>query len=104
MEVPGVGLREFVFNGVFDQSATQTALYDSPMQQVVLDFLNGSNSSILAYGQTGSGKTHTMFGPPERNCNFSRNEEGVTIRAVREIFEVKNFFSKKIINFKGELS
>ncbi len=36
-------------------------------QNIVIDALNGINSTVLAYGQTGSGKTYTMFSKENLN-------------------------------------
>ena len=59
---PGVGLREFAFDAVFGETATQAAVYERSARPLVADFVNGFNGAMLVYGQTGSGKTHTMFG------------------------------------------
>ena len=69
---PGSGLREFKFDKVFDESATQKSVYDVAGRRIVSDFLNGFNGTIMVYGQTGSGKTYTMFGKP-RACEDSSN-------------------------------
>jgi kinesin family protein 5 len=60
---PGSGLREFTFDAVLGEDSTQNEVYESAPRRMVVDFINGKNSSIFAFGQTGSGKTHTMFGP-----------------------------------------
>jgi len=59
---PGVGLREFEFDHVFNAKAGQSAVYEAATRRLLTDFLNGVNATILVYGQTGSGKTFTMFG------------------------------------------
>ena len=59
---PGVGLREFAFDAVFGETATQAEVYEKSARPLVADFVNGFNGAMLVYGQTGSGKTHTMFG------------------------------------------
>ena len=81
---PGVGLREFTFDGVFGPKVRQrlceswfiSARVDPLLPQVatqelyadvadapIVAFLNGKSSLIMAYGATGSGKTHTLHGP-----------------------------------------
>ncbi len=58
---PGVGLREFSFDTVFDKFSCQEDVYKSA-SLLVADVLNGFNATLLVYGQTGSGKTYTMVG------------------------------------------
>ena len=55
--------RTYEFDGVFDGSSTQKAVYASACAQLCDDVLRGFNASIMAYGQTGSGKTFTVMGP-----------------------------------------
>lgn len=52
----------FTFDGVFDKSVTQKAIYDQAARATVECVLDGYNGTVFAYGQTGSGKTHTMEG------------------------------------------
>ena len=75
--------------------------------------LEGYNSTIFAYGLTGSGKTFTMEGvkvEPKRNPQgplfsnldddlYPENEdEGLTIRAIREAFrQMSQLKEKKLI-------
>lgn len=61
---PGCGFRNFRFNGVIDNAASQSNVYEQCGLPMVVDFINGSNGAIICYGQTGSGKTYTVFGPP----------------------------------------
>jgi len=62
MCAPGVGLRQFRFDGVHDENESQENVYGST-RRLLMDFMNGQNGCLLCYGQTGSGKTYTMFGP-----------------------------------------
>lgn len=62
MLAPDVGLREFTFDGVLPDRASQSSVYETVSRKLVSDFVNGYNGTIIAYGQTSSGKTHTMFG------------------------------------------
>ena len=86
---PGVGLREFAFDAVFGETATQAAVYERSAQPLVADFVNGFNGAMLVYGQTGSGKTHTMFGPSSPCSSFDGGPEtetlGIVPRACEEI-------------------
>jgi len=40
-------------------------IYDATCRNVVKQFIDGYNGTILCYGPTGTGKTHTMFGTQE---------------------------------------
>ncbi len=53
MVAPDVGLREFSFDSVLHPKATQKSVYDASARRLVMDFLNGFNSTAIVYGQTG---------------------------------------------------
>ncbi|XP_005995136.1 kinesin-like protein KIF18A isoform X2 [Latimeria chalumnae] len=55
---------KFVFDGVFDENATQLDIFEHTTKTIIDGFLNGYNCTVLAYGATGAGKTHTMLGLP----------------------------------------
>ncbi|CCW67195.1 unnamed protein product [Phytomonas sp. Hart1] len=57
----------FHFSGVFRQISGQKEVYDSVVQPVLADVMEGYNGNIFVYGQTGSGKTYTMFGKTSLN-------------------------------------
>lgn len=61
---PGIGLREFSFDHALREGTSQGVVFEAAARQLITDFLNGYNATILVYGQTGSGKTFTMFGEP----------------------------------------
>ena len=46
----------FVFDHVYDQNATQKAVYETTARAVVDSALQGYNATIFAYGQTGTGE------------------------------------------------
>lgn len=73
----GVGFRNYHFNAVFKDSASQPEVFREAAQPLVVDFINGMNASFVCYGQTGSGKTHTMFG--------SEGQPGVVHMACEEV-------------------
>lgn len=54
MVAPDVGLREFSFDSVLHPKATQRSVYDASARRLVMDFLNGFNSTAIVYGQTGN--------------------------------------------------
>ena len=63
--------RKFTFDGVYDESVSQSHLYSCVGADGMLEaFLDGYNSTIMAYGQTGSGKTFTM-GSEADYCSMS---------------------------------
>ncbi|XP_052580533.1 kinesin-like protein KIF18A [Peromyscus californicus insignis] len=53
---------KFVFDAVFDETSTQTEVFEYTTKPILHSFLNGYNCTVLAYGATGAGKTHTMLG------------------------------------------
>ncbi|CEP09485.1 hypothetical protein [Parasitella parasitica] len=52
--------RHFTFDYVFPPYKSQADVYQSCIQPLFDQFVNGYNATILAYGQTGSGKTYSM--------------------------------------------
>ena len=52
--------KTYTFDGVFGPDATQAEVYESAIEPIVLETLEGFNCTVFAYGQTGTGKTHTM--------------------------------------------
>jgi Cdc6-like AAA superfamily ATPase len=54
--------KTYTFDGVFGPDATQAEVYESAIEPIVLETLEGFNCTVFAYGQTGTGKTHTMEG------------------------------------------
>ena len=53
LHVPGLGVRPFLFNSVFDGSSSQDKVYQNTLLDTVSAVLNGYNACILCYGQTG---------------------------------------------------
>lgn len=87
MLAPDVGLREFTFDGVLPDRASQSSVYETVSRKLVLDFINGYNGTIIAYGQTSSGKTHTMFGDMESDMI---QKHGVIPRICSEVLTAIN--------------
>uniref|UniRef100_A0AC35GRS5 Kinesin motor domain-containing protein n=1 Tax=Panagrolaimus sp. PS1159 TaxID=55785 RepID=A0AC35GRS5_9BILA len=85
--------KKFKLNNVFDENATQEAMYNKVGEPVVGAFLDGFNGTIFAYGQTGSGKTFTMLGPDEAD---DETKSGIIPRAIKNIFAVLNAEAKKV--------
>lgn len=55
----------FTFDKVFPKTTTNKDIYKNACQQIILNSLEGIDTTIFVYGQTGSGKTHTILGPPK---------------------------------------
>ncbi|EUD67310.1 hypothetical protein C922_02460 [Plasmodium inui San Antonio 1] len=54
--------RTFNFNYIFDVDVQQSDVFELIGKNLINNFINGYNSSILAYGNTNSGKTYTLYG------------------------------------------
>ena len=55
--------RNFRFNYVLPEKASQQQLYDAVgINELLESALDGYAVTVFAYGQTGSGKTYTMAG------------------------------------------
>ena len=59
---PGHNSNTFTFDNIIDGSASQSDVFDTAAEPLVVDALNGINCTLFTYGQTGSGKTYTMQG------------------------------------------
>ncbi|ODQ67364.1 kinesin-domain-containing protein [Nadsonia fulvescens var. elongata DSM 6958] len=57
--------RQFVFDRVFDEGATQEEVYRDTTMPLLDNVMNGINATVFAYGATGCGKTHTISGTRE---------------------------------------
>lgn len=75
--------REYKFQKVFDEGATQEEVYDETVHHMVERFLEGYNGTIFAYGQTASGKTYTIEGSAR-----SYAERGIIPRALSHIYSI----------------
>ena len=72
----------FDFDSVFDQTVTQTEMFQSLAIDALDRFLEGFNATIFAYGQTGSGKTYTMEGSARRF-----EDRGLIPRSISYIYD-----------------
>lgn len=78
--------KSFVFDGVYDEKSTQKEVYESVVQPVVDEVLQGYNCTVFAYGQTGTGKTHTMEGDVSNKTHgVMQPNAGVIPRAVTQV-------------------
>nr|XP_013817066.1 PREDICTED: kinesin-like protein KIF19 [Apteryx mantelli mantelli] len=70
--------KSFVFDMVFDHTATQEEVYVSTTKSLIKGVISGYNATIFAYGPTGAGKTYTMLG--------TDGEPGIYIRTLDDLF------------------
>lgn len=50
----------FAFDRVFDETTTQSDVYEATTKPLLDSVLDGYNATVFAYGATGCGKTHTI--------------------------------------------
>ena len=80
---PHHATHRYIFDHVYDQSASQKRVYETTARTVVESALQGYNATIFAYGQTGTGKTFTMEG---FNREGNVEARGIIPRAIEQIF------------------
>lgn len=81
-------LKQFVYDQVFGQFASQTEVYETACLPLVQDVLDGFSCTVFAYGATGSGKTHTIegdFASSSSNTELTAGA-GIMPRAATSIF------------------
>ncbi|PHJ20515.1 kinesin [Cystoisospora suis] len=66
---------DFTFDHVFDEQASQAAVFQKLGKPLVEAVCSGFNATVLAYGQSSSGKTHTIIGDTD---DSAKNEAGCT--------------------------
>ncbi|NXY77120.1 KIF19 protein, partial [Glareola pratincola] len=71
--------KSYIFDMVFDSSATQETVYRTTTRGLVAGVISGRNATVFAYGPTGCGKTYTMLG--------TDGEPGVCARSLGELFQ-----------------
>ena len=96
--------KTFIFDNIFNESATNEAVFNGAIKSMIDKILKGYNSTTLAYGVTGTGKTYTIFG--DLSNNFK--DEGIIFKACDYLFE-KIELNKKInkidnINYEIKVS
>jgi hypothetical protein len=77
----------FNFDFVFNQNATQKAVFSSACMPLVTAVLEGYNATLFAYGQTGSGKTFTMMGDLSNAVGTVGPSSGLVPRAAQALFD-----------------
>jgi len=66
MKVMFMTHHRFPVHRVFDEDASNDAVYDATVAPMLARLAAGGSAACLMFGQTGSGKTHTMTGLQER--------------------------------------
>mmetsp|Transcript_1159 Transcript_1159/g.1881 ORF Transcript_1159/g.1881 Transcript_1159/m.1881 type:complete len:1768 (-) Transcript_1159:205-5508(-) len=90
--------KTFSFDYVFDEEATQDAIFEDCVRPLVMGCFLGYNATVFAYGQTGSGKTFTMGSSPEL---LSTDNEGIIPRAIKLIYLLMTTeHNDKILNLR----
>ncbi|CXI39444.1 kinesin-like protein, putative [Plasmodium berghei] len=80
--------KTFNFNHVFDAHNNQNDIFQLIGKNLINNFINGYNSSILAYGNTNSGKTYTLYG--DRTDSESIENNGLIYYSLNYFFQLQN--------------
>jgi kinesin family protein 18/19 len=56
----------FAFDRVFDDTTSQSDVYEGTTKNLLDSVLDGYNATVFAYGATGCGKTHTITGTAQQ--------------------------------------
>ncbi|SPJ11182.1 kinesin-like protein, putative [Plasmodium sp. DRC-Itaito] len=88
--------KTFNFNHIFDTHVKQNEIFDVLGKNLINNFMNGYNSSILAYGNTNSGKTYTLYG--DRKIGEENQNYGLIYYSLKYLFDLQN------INKDNEIS
>ncbi|GBC09297.1 hypothetical protein RclHR1_08750006 [Rhizophagus clarus] len=92
----------FSFDHVFGPETMQQEVFDNAILNLIDQFLEGYNVTILAYGQTSSGKTHTMG--TNDNSSIPSESKGIIPRAMETLFSLMNFSQYKTRQFAIKVS
>jgi Kinesin motor domain len=83
LSYPRDTIRPFHFDGVLNEQATESEVYELTAKGLVNYVLQGYNGTFFVYGQTGTGKTHTM-GLLKK---ISPKAEGIIPSVLKDIFD-----------------
>lgn len=67
---------------------TEEFFHKSGVPLLLESAMRGYSCTVFAYGQTGSGKTYTLSGTAEQAESAPATEEGITKRALRQLFRL----------------
>ena len=100
--------KNWTYDYILTPDSTQEIMYNKVAYKTISDFTEGYHGTIFAYGQSGSGKTYSMLGPDIVLETLTTNNDnelyGITPRAVYQIFDSLNEFSRNGTNWKLTLS
>ena len=100
--------KNWTYYYILTPDSTQEIMYNKVAYKTISDFTEGYHGTIFAYGQSGSGKTYSMLGPDIVLDTLATNSDnelyGITPRAVYQIFDSLNEFSRNGTNWKLSLS
>ncbi|KAF5300283.1 hypothetical protein FQA39_LY11140 [Lamprigera yunnana] len=71
-------IKAYKFSSIFGPESPQLEIFTDVVQQKIVDFMNGTNCTLLTYGASGSGKTYTIV----RNAN----QPGIIPRGLESLF------------------
>lgn len=54
--------KTYYFDKVFNEQQSNAEVFESTMESLIPNIMEGFNVTCFAYGMTGAGKTHTMIG------------------------------------------
>ncbi|KAK7497855.1 hypothetical protein BaRGS_00010989, partial [Batillaria attramentaria] len=81
---------QYKFKHVFDEYASQKAVFEQVALPLVEDLIFGRNGLLFSYGITGSGKTYTMTGTPQ--------DQGILPRSLDVLFNsIADLQAKKYV-------
>ncbi|SSD61837.1 related to Kinesin-like protein KIP3 [Saccharomycodes ludwigii] len=71
----------FIFDKLFDESATQQEVYECTTRPLLDSILDGYNCTVFAYGATGCGKTYTVSGD-----HTNDEDHGIIYKTMEELY------------------
>ena len=69
--------KSFTFRSVLNSHAKQETVYETAVEPLIDDFLNGNDVLVFCYGSTNAGKTYTVTGPED--------DPGILYRALNRV-------------------
>ncbi|RIA99358.1 P-loop containing nucleoside triphosphate hydrolase protein, partial [Glomus cerebriforme] len=99
--VQGEKKQSFTFDHVFGTETTQKEIYDKAVMNLVDQFLEGNNVTVLAFGHTSSGKTYTM-GTVESSS--TQESKGIIPRSITTLLSCINSTQYKTRKFFMKVS
>ncbi|CRH00337.1 kinesin-like protein, putative [Plasmodium relictum] len=86
-DINELNTKTFNFNHIFDVHIKQNDIFELIGKNLIDNFINGYNSSILTYGNTNSGKTYTLYG--ERTNSREKESNGLIYLCLNYFFDLQ---------------